>query len=83
MYHGYGRMLLNILAFAVNRDIELGDSPVMEWGYSTRLHCNSHCSLEGISSSTCQYWVGVGGIYYFYVKKDRENVGNFIFISVG
>ena len=39
----------NLLAFEANFD--LGDNPIMEWGYSSRLHCICDCSSEGIISS--------------------------------
>ena len=45
----------------------VGDIPVMEWGYLTKLHYICDCSLEGIRNSICLCWLW----NLFYTKKNR------------
>ena len=83
-----GMVLLQYLAFVANS--ELGNTPVMEWGYSIRLHGICDCSLERISSSICPWRVVVVEsmlLFLFSMWNNtgknweyRENTGNFIFI---
>ena len=43
----------NLLAFEAN--FNLGDNQIMEWGYSSRLHCICDCSSEGIISFVSEF----------------------------